>query len=143
VGKHWHILQWGQGKLRIVYAHQDRTRDTKTREYLDSVNALSFESGFNPLPASLPAYYRQRFQRCTRTRLLVAVDSLGHVAFLHPSGKLVCMVFVFRQHVGIWLPDGTQYGSATLLNGAPTPNALEKIDEALTQAWINPETVGA
>jgi hypothetical protein len=140
-GKYRHVLAWGRGKLRVVYCHENDTREAKSREYLESINALSFESGLNPLPAALPGYLRQRFTRCTRTRLLVAVDPLGHVAFLHPNGKLVCMVFVFRQHLAIWLPNGVQIGSHKLLNGPPTPGALEFIDEALTQAWLNPETV--
>jgi hypothetical protein len=67
--------------------------------------------------------------------LVAAVDQFGQVCLFERSGKLVCMVFAFRQQLAAWLPDGTCFGPPALLGGPPTPGGAEKIGQALWQAW--------
>jgi hypothetical protein len=83
-------------------------------------------------------YDPKRFVGAARWgELCVDVDAFGHVAVCDPNGALLCMFFVFRNHLHASLLDGTVYQEWT---GAD-PRALAKIGRVLREASLSTETV--
>jgi hypothetical protein len=79
------------------------------------------------------AYDPKRFVGSARWGgLYVDVDAFGHVAVCGQHSGLLCMFFVFRNHLHVWLPDGTLYQEWT---GAD-PQALAKIGRVLREASL-------
>jgi hypothetical protein len=78
-------------------------------------------------------YDRKRFALSATRRLTVTVDVFGQIAVWSPARELLCMFFVFRDKLAVWMPDGTRYGPASLTGGPATPGALEKIAGVLRQ----------
>jgi hypothetical protein len=83
---------------------------------------------------SFLAYDPQRWLVGARRRLWAASDKYGQVALFDTAGKLVCMLFAFRNDVAGWLPDGTRFGPASLTGHAASAEALPKFARALRAA---------
>ena len=65
---------------------------------------------------------------------LAAYDRWGQIVLMNRAGRLVMLACVCRGQWAVALPDGTRCGAASLLGGAPTPDAERLIGEALRRA---------
>jgi hypothetical protein len=80
-------------------------------------------------------YDSKRFVGSARWgELCIDVDAFGHVAVCNQNNALLCMFFVFRNHLHAWLPDGTLYQEWT----GSDPRALAKIGRVLREASLQP-----
>lgn len=66
------------------------------------------------------------------TRWEIGVDGFGQIAFVR-DGVVACMLIYRRWKLAAWLPDGVRFGPADLTGGPETPNALEKLGNALRE----------
>jgi hypothetical protein len=80
-------------------------------------------------------YDPKRFVTCLSGPVDVVIDSHGHLLVFDRSGELICTLFVFRRQAAGWMPDGTRFGSFSLIGGAETPHAYAKFGRALQEAW--------
>jgi hypothetical protein len=64
----------------------------------------------------------------------VLVDRYGHLAMMGRRSGLVCLIYIGRDGVAAWMPDGTCLGPRRLIGGEPTPGAPERIARAITEA---------
>jgi len=86
------------------------------------------------LPAWV-AYDPHRFLRAAWYNLAAVMDRFGQVFLFDRQGELVCSLIAFQDSLAIWMPDGTCYGSETLLPGWRPPDARKRIGERLLEAW--------
>jgi hypothetical protein len=143
LGERWLTLQcpadvfffrWDRGRLEVVCGTQSPGSIIQ-RELHDTDLA---RSGARAQPNALPpflAYDPERFRLTAWSNLLAVVDRFGQVALCERSGELVCMLFAFRGKWAAWLPDGTGWGSESLLGRPPTIGGDVRIGQALQEAW--------
>lgn len=130
-GRRVHLIRWDRERLEI------RSSDgQEPSPFLAAFGGetLPFNYAVTTRRPGAVAYDHRRFLTGCPHRLDVAVDVLGQVAILEPSGALVCMFFVFRHAVAAWLPDGTRLGPSGLIGGAETPDAAARVARALRDA---------
>jgi hypothetical protein len=133
VGSFDHLVRWDGDQLGLEKGA------AAVRAYLRTSlagSSRSVEAG--PVaPENLPSRVRHdagRFRTMARSRVLAVVDVYGQVAVFDLAGELICMLFVYRQQIAAWMPDGTRYGPASLTGGPATPDALGKLAQALRAA---------
>ncbi len=138
-GKRWaYLLRWDSGSLKITQEIPTREAGfTKPADHAAGVEAIETRS----LP-DWATYDPQRFKRVARHGLVAVLDCYGQVILADKSGALVCQVFAFRGMLGVWMPDGTRSGPASLTGGPPTPDALPRIGRALQEACKRGEAWG-
>lgn len=139
VGNFGHLLRWDAEQLELRNA-----RGTNIAHLKES---LSGQIRGKPLPVvgvtatrNTPMYWgdekydQKRFLSSAVASVSVMIDVFGQLSFFDHVGDLVCMAFVFRGQIALWLPDGTRFGPPTLTGGPATPDALKKIGQALRVA---------
>jgi hypothetical protein len=133
VGRFEHLVHWDGDELILENAVAPIRTFFRT-----SLAGSSRHVVAGPVqPGDLPSLIRHdpaRFRMMARSRVLVVVDAYGQLAVFDLAGELICMLFAFRGEVAAWMPDGTRYGSASLMGGPPTPGALRKLAQALRAA---------
>jgi hypothetical protein len=138
VGERTYLLCWDAARLDIQRFHQDgnaRVQQELTRLSLryPGMPATAFEP---PTAWTNLWYDRRRFLRWAKAELAVIVDAFGQVAVFSAAQELMCMMFVFRDQIAAWMPDGTRLGPASITGGPETLNAAEKIGQALHRATL-------
>jgi hypothetical protein len=132
-----HLVRWEKGSLtveRVERANSDPC-------IAERGGNLAARPGIRTRPGRLPpflAYDPHRFVGaavCSATTLIAVVDRFGQVFLFAGTGALICAFFAFRHQLAAWMPDGTCLGPPDLLGRAPTPDAAEKIGQALRTAW--------
>jgi hypothetical protein len=127
------------GALHIHFARFRHTVRWTTGALLSTVDT-AWKGAPRLQPAQLPrlaAYDKERFVKAFGGKgdLVAVVDVFGQVALLDREGKkLIAMFFAYRNQLAGWMPDGTRWGSGTLLDGPPTPDSASKIAQALQEA---------
>jgi hypothetical protein len=66
------------------------------------------------------------------TRWEIGVDGFGQIVFVR-DGIVACMFIYRRWKLAAWLPEGVRFGPAELIGGLETPNALQKLGDALRE----------
>jgi MoxR-vWA-beta-propeller ternary system domain bpX1 len=139
-GGTFHRIEWSSGVLRV----ESKPRPTVDRR--DSSENLAIPIRGVPRDRLLGGNRERpyvsfqlktrntRFVSSAESTLIAAADPFGHILLFDSPDELLCIFFFFRATIGAWIPDGTQWGPPNLLDGAPTPNALEKIGSRLLEA---------
>jgi hypothetical protein len=128
----FHLIRWVSGTLELFRGH--------------SLKTLLSDLGERPVPWSIegtaPAvceYDCRRFTSFSSREFIVVIDGFGQAAMLDRNERLICMVYVCREKIALWMPDGTCYGPSTITGRPDSPNALAKIGKALLRASLTPE----
>jgi hypothetical protein len=131
---HSHILHWNGMSLGLKSPGADLKTALESalmqHEYPPMV-ALRDTSGYVP---EFARYDKERFLAVYKQHLLILSDRFGQLAILDQSENLTCMVFVDKDQIALWMPDGTVFGPSSMTGRPSTPNALEKIGSALWHA---------
>jgi hypothetical protein len=139
-GGHGHLLSWEAGLLQ--------TGDHRAGLASPFSGAVPNPEGRGVSVAywrcvSCTAYDRDRFPGTARALLNVVVDSFGQVAVFDRAEALVCMLFVFRNNLAGWMPDGTRFGPPSITGGPETPDFRQKFGKALWEATERGRRAGA
>jgi hypothetical protein len=129
IGNWLHLIRWDRGPLEL--AHTQGDRQAFLRKHLGGVEPR-FPGKATRLPCM--AYDSARFRYAVQGEVDVVVDVFGQLAVFDRAGTLVAMLFVFRNQIAAWLPDGTRYGPASIIGGPSTEGALEVMGRALRDA---------
>jgi hypothetical protein len=121
------LIRWDQGRLQTVY----RAADAGEKELPGTV---AVSRSLSP-PLLGAGYDPQRFvQHVERDGLRILIDRYNHLVVLDRSGNLICMLYVNRDEVAAWLPDGTCWGSRRLTGREQADAAAERIAAVLCAA---------
>jgi hypothetical protein len=123
LGDDQHILSWWSGPL--------------THRFLSRRQGPNFRCvvGARGLPHPLVEYDPGRFVSVATKEFDVLVDIAGQVIVYDRHRKRVVCIFLARRgQLAAWMPDGTRYGLAHVIGQPSTPDALDRIGEALRQA---------
>lgn len=132
VGEHFtHTLRWSSGSLEILPRGQTPSSDSEAR--IDPRTARREGALRSPQPPW--DYDPGRFRLEAELAIRAIVTVFGEVLLCErTTGKLLVMLFVWRDKLALWMPDGTCYGPRGLLQTSETPNALERIGRVLFEA---------
>lgn len=125
IGKWKHLIRWDRGPLETFQGQGTPNVIVPESEFIEAVTIDE---------ANSLVYDTTRFRSCVRGDVDVIVDRFGQIIVLDHARNLVAMLFVFRNQVAAWLPDGTRYGPAAIIGGASTEGALEAIGKRLREA---------
>ena len=143
----FHRIEWSSGVLRVVSETPppvDRRHNPENLARPAEELPRDRLQGTNREKPDVPAQLQtrnNRFVSSAESKLIAAADPFGHLLLFQKPGQLLCFFFFFRSEVGAWMPDGTQWGSPNLLEGPPSPHALEKIGTRLLEGTRNAEEV--
>jgi hypothetical protein len=129
IGNWVHLVRWDRGPLELVHGQGDRQEFL--RKHLGGVEPR-FPGKATRLPAM--AYDSARFRYAVQGEVDVIVDVFGQISVLDRAGTLVAMFFVFRNNIGVWMPDGTRYGPASIVGGPSTEGSLDLVGRVLRDA---------
>jgi hypothetical protein len=155
LGKDWLLLRSGKQNLQLLAWGSDALKLERTRgnpvmsldesliQYAGAklvVRAVT--PGLEPqgvvdAPQGVPSwlhYDRKRFVSGATTTVTAVLDRFGQVSILDRDQHLVCMFFVFRDHLSGWLPDGTCFGPNSAAGRPPTADDLKRFGSALARA---------
>jgi hypothetical protein len=131
-GKHAHLVDWERGPVRFTLS-QGEAGNLVTRLLLPVAVRRTIQAVSK---ADRVSYDGRRFVTAgTAFGLKVLVDALSQVTVLDlVDDSVVCMFYVFRDQIAAWMPDGTRVGPVPIVGGRSTPDALERIGEAIRTA---------
>ncbi|MHC5544923.1 hypothetical protein ACYOEI_42350, partial [Singulisphaera rosea] len=124
-GRYLHFIRWDRGRL------ESSVRREAPDEILSREGILSTRVRSTRRTDSLPQDSRRFPWSCTLAGLTVLVDFVGQLAVFDSSGQLLCMLIAFRDRLAVWMPDGTRLGPESMVGGQSSPDAAERIGEAL------------
>jgi hypothetical protein len=116
VGKLTHLVRWDGPALTVQMALIDKTNFVRQALAHTDLRPRGNRLARQCMPKSV-WYDMRRFSAGIIDILNVVVDSFGQVAVFERTGELVCMFFAFRDQFAAWLPDGTRWGSASVIDG--------------------------
>jgi hypothetical protein len=115
IGSQLHVISWRKGPLQ----HQIR------------VGSLPDHHDVDRPSRSVPDYFREldakRFTRHLHVGVDLIVDIYGQFIFwdsIHE--ELLGMLWIWRKQLAVWLPDGTCYGPAELIEGVSDNTVLDR-----------------
>jgi len=125
IGKKRHFISWEQGPLQHRF----------TKQASDETLSDEVVVGSRRETPSIASYDPSRFGWSASFDVNAIVDATGQV-LIHDRhrNRLVCIFFVFQEHLAVWMPDGTRFGWARLTGEPAAPDAALRIAEALRRA---------
>jgi hypothetical protein len=115
-GQNQHVLNWSYGRVEI-----------RRLERGEHFRLHSAPVRFNTEVPDFLAYDRSRFRVARFGSWLLGIDRFGQIAVFDGGWRLLFMLFVFRDRIAAWRPDGAYFGSPLLCLGAPREDTLESI----------------
>jgi hypothetical protein len=141
-----HLLRWDSGRLALRHTRSDRhlskggtfVEDAVPQRFLRAEGVDSQQlfctTGTSDVVSAALHYDRPRFVRGATAAVTAVLDRFGQLIILDEDDRLVCMFFIFRDHLSGWLPDGACFGPASASGRPPTAQDLEKFGSALSKA---------
>ena len=144
-GEIFHRIEWSSGVLRVesntplpLVPRDGAERLARTAEDWSGDRL----QGTNRDKPDVPSQLRTRDNRLVSSaecKLIAAADPFGHLLLFQKPDQLLCIFFFLGTSVGAWMPDCVHWGPPNLLEGVPTPHALEKIGSRLLEATRSEE----
>jgi MoxR-vWA-beta-propeller ternary system domain bpX1 len=128
----WHLFDWSTGTLE--YHYERRPLRELSGPLMSRLTNRDLDDLSPEMLPSCAADDPERYIGGSSRHLWVVLDRFGQVAVLDREERLVAMFIAFRDRHAAWMPDGTRLGNLTLSLGPPSPDAAQRIGQALLAA---------
>ncbi len=131
VSERW-LIRWDRGRLEVE-------RDSVAATFSALGGTLAQSRSFPPASHEIAGGRARFVQIIEHGALRILIDRYNHFVVFDRDRNVTCLLYVIKDEVAAWLPDGTCWGPRRLIGREPDPRAAELFAAALRAAERAPE----